>query len=221
MGCLITFNDNVTTGVLLNSVTTNGLFELLGYSTTEGGTYGAGGNWPNATQAWDDSEDTSAIIPGFYKFKYKSALDPGNACYGEMEIIVPIVQGATDVGDDVAIGLCSGDAVRNIFDDSGLYDIASVNPAIVTIGGAGISSPGYAAGGAGVVTDDTYDPSLEVAYPAVAVFEITFTPQAPAGYTLLGCDNCTPDTVSITYTTTATFDGGTVTNIAVCNDGDV
>lgn len=217
--CNVTFNDAAGTGVLATAGSTNGVFTLLGYSTTIGGTYGAGGNWPGGgTQAYGSTVDTSAIDEGFYKFEYASTLPPADPCYGTpLEVIVPVVQGTGNVGADVNISVCSGDPVQNIFNDSGLYGLAAVNPVIATIGGTGTSSPGYSAGTA-VVTDDTYDPSQEPSFPVTRVFEITYTPQPPTGYTLSSCVECQPDTVVVTYTVTEQFQPGTPSNVAACTD---
>lgn len=218
MACLVSFDNVALTGVITGATSTSGIWEYIGYSTTVGGTYGAGGNFPSVT-TWGQSVDTSSIITGFYKFKYKADLPPG-PCYGEAEYIVPIVQGTTDVGANVALEICSNDAARNIFNDSGLFDEAAVLPVVSALGGAGISSPGYNAGGAGI-TDDTYDPTAEASYPQTIVFEITYTPTPPATYSISACDNCVEKILTITYTVTESFVLGTPALIASCNDGDV
>ena len=111
------------------------------------------------------------------------------------------------------------DGVRNIFTDSVLYAEAATNPVITLLNGAGTTSPGYAANGAGI-TDDTYDPSQEVSYPQTIVFNITYTPDTPAGYNLSGCGNCIPDSLTVTYNVTESFALGNPSNIATCNNGD-
>lgn len=220
MACVKTFDNNPTTGLFSGTTwSTNGTVELVGYSTSDSGPFGVGGNWPWATNTWGASIDTSDIEEGYYQFKYRSNLDPGDPCYGEITFVVAIVQG-TGAGpaSPVEISLCSGDAPRNIFNDSNLYGAAALLPVAQAIGGAGTSSPGYSAGTASI-TDDTYDPSQEASYPATIDFEITYTPQAPAGFTLDGCDNCQPVTITVRYNVTEQFEVGTVNATAVCNDG--
>jgi hypothetical protein len=83
MTCVKTFDNNPTTGLFTGSTwSTNGIVELVGYSTTDAGPFGAGGNWPWATNVWGTSIDTSTIDEGFYQFKYRSDLDSGDPCYG-------------------------------------------------------------------------------------------------------------------------------------------
>lgn len=222
MACLVTFNNNGLTGVLGGNPTTTGIFEYLGWAATIGGSYSlVGGNFPNLTPAWDDSVDVSAVLPGFYKFKYKADLPVESGCYGEGEFIISVKQGTTDFGADVDIEICSNDAVRNIFDDSGLYDPSTNNPLTYTIAGSGTSSPGYSAGAGGDVSDDEYDPSAEASYPQTIVFTITGTPIVIAGTVESGCTNCAVNNLTVTYTVTESFDPGNSATIAVCNDGDV
>lgn len=222
MSCIKTFDNNATTGLFSGSNwSTNGVVEFLGYSTVSGGPFGAGGNWPWATNSWGTSIDTDDIIEGFYRFKYKSMLAPTDPCYGEIEFTLAVVQGAFDFPTSpVQISLCSGDPIRNIFTDSGLFGESAVNPVTVAIAGSGTTSPGYNAGAAGDITDDTYDPSAETSFPVTRTFDITYTPTAPGGYTLDGCENCDPQTLTVEYTVTEAFQVDTVNQIAVCNDGD-
>lgn len=221
MACVITFDNDATTGLFSGATwNTSGIVELLGYSTTDGGTYGAGGNWPWTTNSWGASVDTSNIQEGFYKFKYKSSLPSSDPCYGEIIFYVSVVQGTVTIADK-NITLCSGDATRNIFNDSGLYALSGINPVDAVIDGSGTASPGYTAGLADDVTDDTYNPTTETTFPVTRVFTITYTPTAPAGYALNNCGNCDPITVTVTYEVHEDFQTGTVNNNAVCNDGTV
>jgi hypothetical protein len=222
MSCIKTFDDNGTTGLFSGGPwSNNGIVEYVGYSTVSTGPFGAGGNWPWATNVWGASIDTTGINEGFYQLKYKSTLSPGDPCYGEVVFVIAIAQGTGAApATPVEISMCSTDVIRNIFNDSGLFAAAAVNPILQSLSGAGISSPGYSAGNAGI-NDDSYDPSQEVSYPAIVQFDITYTPQPPAGFTLDGCTNCDPVTISVIYTVTESFEIGTVTPVAVCNDGDI
>lgn len=222
MSCIKTFDNNATTGIFTGTNwNTDGVVEYLGYSSTSGGPYGAGGNWPWTTNVWGAQIDASNLDTGFYNFKYRSQADPTDPCYGEVIFEIAIVQGTFDVPvGPVQIALCSGDAIRNIFDDSGLFDLSTINPVDATIAGdTGIS--GYSAGDANIITDDTYDPSTETTFPIVRTFTLTYTPAPPAGFTLDGCENCDPESIVVEYTITAQFETGPVNQIAICNDGDI
>lgn len=216
MACIVTF-DNTSTGLLSADATNTGVWEYIGYSTTVGGSYGAGGNWPNTSPNWADIVDTSNVDTGFYKFIYKADLDPLDPCYGEIEVIIPVVQGTTEVGANVTINLCSGDAVRTLSNDVDLIVPTAVNGVSVTVSGNGFVAPGYTAGGVGY-TDDTYNPASETSYPVTRVFTFTFAPNVPAGYTSSGCDNCGSKTVTLTYVVSSGFSAGTPQNKTLCNN---
>lgn len=218
MACILTFDDNLTTGVLTGSPSSSGVFEFVGYSTTLGGSYGPGGNFPTSSPAWGSSVDVSSVTPGFYKFKYKANVAPEDPCYGEIEFIIPVVQGTTDVPGDLSISLCSGDDPRNMFDDLGLYLPSGTNPVTITTSGGGFTSPGYSAG-SGLDTA-TYDPSAETTFPISRTFTYEYEITTVGGYTNSDCGNCITKTVTLTYNVTDGFQTGTPTNKAVCNDGE-
>lgn len=220
MGCIITFDDNVSTGVFSSAPSTSGILNLVGYSTVAAGPFGAGGNFPWTTNSYGASVDSSNLIAGFYKFKYESTLPTSDPCYGFIEFVVAIIQGTTDVPlGPIEYTLCSGDSIRNIFDDSGLYDLSGVNPVLAVLTGDTISD-GYSANTAGV-NDDTFNPDNNDSYPQTVEFTITYTPTVPATYTALSCTNCTPKAVLVRYIVTEEFEGGTAALVAVCNDGDI
>lgn len=221
MSCIISFDDNPTDGILDGNPSTSGVFDLVGYSTNPAGPFGAGGNYPNTTQNWGDQVDSSSLETGFYQFKYRANLPDTDPCYGEILVVVAVIQGTTDVGANVAISLCSEDAARNILQDANLYALDSLHPVAATISGSGVSSAGYLDQGTADLFDDTYDPVLEPAYPVTRVFEITYNPQAPTGFDESGCTNCNTRTVTVTYTVTEAFQTGTAATVAVCNDGDI
>lgn len=218
MSCIITFDDDASTGVFTSTPLTTGVITLLGYSTTEAGPFGAGGNWPWTTNSYGASVDVSNVTEGYYQFSYAADLPIDDPCYGEVTFIVAVVQGTGNGPSDVAINVCSGDAVRNIFDDSGLFDVAAVNGLDMVLSGD-TDSDGYAANGAGV-EDDTFNPNNTDPYPQTVVYTITYTPVHPAGFDPLDCTNCDPETVTITYNVTEEFDGGAPADVSVCNDGD-
>jgi len=219
MACIISFDNNATTGLLNGNPASNGTWEYLGYSTTEGGTYTVNGDF-SATYNYGDNEDAASKPEGWYKFLYKSTLPDTDPCYGEIEIILPIVQGTSDMPADKSISLCSGDGVINL---AGQFDTAipgesSILPAATTVTGTALSLNGYANGGTpNDPLDDTVDTSVGP-YPASGDWVITKTPQAPAGYTLSNCDNCQVATSTLSISITQAFDPGTPANIAVCSD---
>ena len=224
MACIKTFDNVVGTGLLTGNFSTNGTFTYLGYSTTEGGTYDVNnGNWPWSTNTWGASVDVSNVESGFYKFLYHSNLPDTDPCYDDFEFIVPVVQGTADVpAGPINIALCSGDAIANIFNDSGLYDKAAILPVDCSIGGTGVASPGYSDNGTpDDISDDTFDPSVLGSYPATVTFDITYTPVAPPGYTLDSCTNCEEKVLQVAYQVTEQFQVGDSNDIAVCNDGDI
>lgn len=221
MACPVTFDNNAQTGLISGAASSSGIWELIGYSTTSAGPFGPGGNFPTSTPTWGQSIPTDNLVTGFYQFKYKADLPETDDCYGEAFYVLAVVQGTTDVPANVSFDICSNDAIRNIFDDADIYDLASVNPVDWSIGGPGTSSPGYNADDTTDLTDDEYDPSAETSYPQIRVFNITYTPQAPSGFTLSGCDNCDAETMTVTYNVTEAFSPGNPSNIAACNDGDV
>lgn len=220
MACLMTFDNNVTTGLLSGNPSTVGVWEFIGYSTTVGGTYAAGGNFPNETPSYGDSVDASNVTPGFYKFKYKSNLLPGDPCYDDIEIIIPIMQGSTDIGTDQVFNICSGDAPHNIYNDSILYAESASNPATFAIEPPAGVGAAYVPNASGI-TDDEYDPSLEPSYPITRIFTIRITPNTPLTFTNSSCDNCVEKTQTVTYNVTEQFDPGTASLKAFCNDGDI
>lgn len=220
MACIVTFDSNSTTGVLTGSPSSSGIFEYVGYSPTVGGTYGAGGNFPTTTPIWGSSVNVSNVTPGFYKFLYKADLPPEDACYGEVEIIIPIIQGTYGVPEDLTINLCAGDGIRTIMDDLGGYLPDAVNPVTINLSGSGLSSPGYEPNGASL-GDDTYDPSLETSFPVSRTFIFEYEINVPLGFSASSCDNCITKTVTLTYEVTDGFIPGTPANKAICNDGDL
>jgi len=128
MACPVTFDNNAVSGLISGAVTSSGIWELIGYSTTNAGPFGPGGNFPTANPAWGASVSTDNLTEGFYQFKYKANLPETDPCYGEALFVLAVVQGSTDVPANKVFNLCSNDAIRNIFDDSGLYDESTINP---------------------------------------------------------------------------------------------
>lgn len=218
MLCITNFDDTPGTGVLTGTITPDGVYEYLGYSVDGISAPNLGlGNWPNPTQNWGDAVDTALIESGFYHFKYKSTLDPGDECYGEVTFVLPVSQGSSDVGENVVIDLCSTDPIRNLFADLGAYAEAAVNKAMFVITPPAGIGAAYDSGGAGIA-DDTYDPSLEPSFPVTRVFTLTVTPSIPAGYSSNGCENCDPKIQTVTYNVKEAFADGTPAMTAVCND---
>lgn len=215
MGCIVTFDDNVSTGILSGG-STEGVFEYLGYSTDGISAPNLGlGNWPNASQSWGDLVTTNLIESGFYHWKYKSTLDPSDDCYGEVTLIVPISQGSNDIGSDIVLDICSDAGVQDLSSIFSPFAEAAVNPVTYTITPPVGVGAAYNSGGAGIY-DDTYDPALEPSYPVTRIFTLNVSPNVPSGYMNSGCENCQVKTQTLTFNVKEQFTQGTATNKAVC-----
>jgi hypothetical protein len=204
--CTINLRTDLATGA-----STGGTWSYLGYSTTVGGTPGAGGTTPPALVGDNPAVDFSGYTPGFYHLRYAGG---SGDCASQADYIVPVVDSG-DAGTDATIDLCEDDAAINISAQLGGTYPSGINPPDIAISGD-TANAGYSDNStAGDVTDDTFDPSLSGV--GTFTFTITVTPEAPAGYTLAACTNCDPSTATLTINVLANFNSGTPNNVAVCN----
>lgn len=191
----------------LPDVTPGGEWELVGFSLTEGGAYGAGGSWPWTASALEDPQvDFDSIIQGYYKLNYFI----GGTCGGSQEIIIPVV-GKGDAGNTNTLDLCATSAPINITDELGtVFDGGVLEPGFV-YSGTGEASAGFNLPNPNTPIGATFDPSLVTAGNYVVTLNIT--PQSPPGYSLANC--CPPTSAALVINVA---EGGIVISIdASCN----
>lgn len=189
----------------LPDVTGGGEWELIGFSLTEGGTYGSGGNWPWSNIAEEDPQvDFDTIIQGYYKLNY-FVEDP---CGGSQEIIVPVV-GNGDAGVTASLDACTSGSIIDIASELGATYEGGVLEPMFSYSGNGVSSGGFNQPNPNTPIGATFDPSLVSA--GTYTITLNITPQAPVGYTL---DNCCPPTSAALIITVA--EGSITIDITDC-----
>jgi hypothetical protein len=179
MNCILDIFDT-----FLSGTTEGGEWEVVGFSLNPAGPFGAGGNWPWATNVVDHvAVDFTNIQQGYYRLNY---FMPGD-CGGQVGVTIPVV-GSGNAGANSSIVVCSDSGLVNIADELGAIFDAGILQAGFTIAGSGTASGSYNAGNLNTPLDDTFDPST--AAVGFYQFILTITPQTPPGYTLDGCDQC-------------------------------
>lgn len=187
MNCILDIFDTFLTGT-----TEGGQWELVGYSLTVNGPYGAGGNWPWSTNVNDHvNVDFTNVIQGYYRLNY---FMPGD-CGGQVTVTIPVVGGGL-AGTSTTITLCADSSTINIADELGATFDQGILQAAFQLTGTGVSSAGYTAGAGDTPLDDTFDPSAVSL--GTYVFTLVITPQTPIGYNLDGCDQCQQTTATLT-----------------------
>ena len=98
MNNIVSFNQGPS-GVLSDvfSASTTGVFEFIEYSS-DGVTYGPNpttNGFPDTSYVWDDTEDLSEVVAGYYKFRYRANLAGGSPCYDEVEFIIRVMDGSS------------------------------------------------------------------------------------------------------------------------------
>lgn len=184
MAC--TFNIKTT---FLSDASAGGQWELVGYSITPTGTFGAGGSWPWENNVLENpAVDFGNIQQGYYKLNYFVQ----GVCGGVTNIIIPVV-GNGDAGITKTMTVCTDSGVINLATELGAVFDGGVLEAAFSYEGTGIASLGYDALNSNTPIDDSFDPS--VAGVGTYIFTLTISPQTPSGYELAAC--CVPTTASL------------------------
>lgn len=168
------------------------------------------GSTDNPSLNFDGSADAD------YVFTYTTG--GGGACQDDATLTVTVAAGVT-AGVDFSTTLCTVVSEnRNLYDIlTGGNGLTGPGAGSVTIPGSGItgvwtgtgiSSPGYSAG-AGVVTDDTFNPSLAT----VGTYTFTYTVDRT---TAVDCLNC-QDTATITFIVSDAPYPGLDSTVTVCS----
>lgn len=184
MACTVNLYNNYISGT-----TTGGTWNYIGYSTTEGGIYGSGGNFPWSMEVWNIDVDFNGIIQGWYKLQYVVAGD----CGGSVDVIIPVVGGGT-AGVSKTITVSPSDLEYNLFSQLNAEWEDGVLAAAWSWSGSGTTSGYYNEKLLTTPEDDTFK-NLEL---GEHIFVLSITPQTPAGWVLNSCQNCLAS--SATYT---------------------
>lgn len=189
MNCILDILDTFLPGA-----SEGGQWELLGFSLTESGPYGSGGNWPWSTNPNDHvMVNFNDIIQGYYKLNYFATGD----CGGLQEVIIPVVGGG-DAGTTKNITICTSSNSINIANELlAVYD-TGVLQADFQFTGNGVGSSAYIPGDANTPLDDEFDPAL--VGPGSYQITLSITPQIQSPYTLSTCDSCLPTTATLFIT---------------------
>jgi len=184
MACSFNIKTN-----FLPDASSGGQWELVGFSLTENGTYGTGGNWPWLTNAQEDpSVNFDNIQQGFYKLNYFVS----GSCGGAQEVVIPVIGGG-DAGMTETIDTCTTSGIINITDELGtIFDGGVLEPSY-NFTGSGFTSAGFNQPNPNTPIGATFDPSQVAA--GTYVITLTITPSTPSGYSLAPC--CLPTSAAL------------------------
>lgn len=206
----------------LSGYGSGGTLDLDGYTVDGTGTPDpTGGNWPWTTNTQADPVVLfDNIESGYYHLVHHGGGNPGEACYAEVEFIIPVTTGG-NAGMDATSLLCENDGPITPANILGtVFDAGAILPPTFEWSGDATGNPGFDDGGG-------TDPALATFNPALSgvgtfILTLTVTPGEAPGYTKeVTCSNCDETTATLTIIVEEEFNPGTPQTKAACNDGDI
>lgn len=192
----------------LVGASTGGTWTFNGYHVSSpSGPFGGGGTSPGTLTGDNPAVDFSGFTPGYYSFNYAGG---SGECAAEVDLVV-VVLASVDAGCDATYPICEGQGGANvslltiknaecsesITDDGLVITVQSGDPDTAFDSGAG--------------TIDLEDLPI-----GTYVFLFTKSVEVPGGYTLADCEDCDPDTATLTITVAAAFNPGDPNSIGLC-----
>jgi hypothetical protein len=170
---------------ILQNEDAQGVLTFLYYDADEDGIEDSGGSV--IIVAGDGSVNFNNAIPGDYYFSH---ITGEGDCESEVIFFVRVLE-RPDAGTGATIDLCNTAAAVNIFSlISGTPDLNGV------FSGSGVASNGYDDNNTSDPLDDTFDPTQV----SIGVYQFIYTVEgvAPNGFVLSDCENCGPQSTTIT-----------------------